>query len=62
MQAKLFKSIKKNSASYILRNLKDLFQKNEDLPDHHNIQISGSFKNQSGIYLRNKFYKKISKF
>lgn len=62
MKRKLAESIKKNNASYILRNLKALFQKNEDLQDHHDIQIKSSLRNQSGIYVRNNFYKKISKF
>lgn len=62
MKGKLAKSIEKNNASYILRDLNKLFQKNKDLPDHNNLQIQGFHKNQSGIYIRDKFYKKISKF
>lgn len=62
MQKKLAESIRNNNASFILRNLRNLFQKNKDLPDYNNMQIEGSILNQSGLYLRQKFYKKISKF
>ncbi len=61
MQKKLFNIIQKYNGSYILKNLNNLFQDNKDLPDNSNIQIQSSHLNQTGIYVRNKFYKKISK-
>ena len=61
MSNELSSIIKKNKPSYILGNLNRLFKNNKDLPDNINIQIQSSLINQSGIYVRNRFYKKISK-
>ena len=61
MQKKISDIIQKNKGSYILRNLNNLFQENKNLHDNNSIQIQSSKLNQTGIYVRNKFYKKISK-
>ena len=61
MQKKISDIIQKNKGSYILRNLNNLFQENKNLPDNNSIQIQSSKLNQTGIYVRNTFYKKISK-